>query len=318
MRLSIIIPLYNEAENLPLLAGRLLALNPRMGEFEVLFVDDGSTDGSFAVLEDLCRTHPEFRVIRFRKNFGQTAAIAAGIEHANGDIIVPIDADLQNDPADIPKLVRKLNEGYDVVSGWRRKRRDNWLLTVLPSRLANRLISLITGVKLHDYGCTLKAYRRDAIKDLKLYGEMHRFLPAYAVWHGARVTELETIHHPRIHGKSKYGLGKTFRVLLDLLVVKFFTKYSARPMHFFGGVGFWSFLVSLAALALALYWKITGQKDLIQTPLPLFSALFFLVGVAFILMGLLAEILTRTYHELQRKPPYAIKETINVEGEKNP
>lgn len=312
MKLSLIIPVHNEEENLPILQERIEALfgNPEEA-LEIIYIDDGSTDGSFAVLRRLAQDE-RVRVIRLARNYGQTAAIAAGFAASSGEIIVPLDADLQNDPADIPKLVAKLNEGYDVVSGWRRKRKDNWLFTVLPSKVANYLISWITAVKLHDYGCTLKAYRREVIKDLKLYGEMHRFLPAYAAWYGAKVTELETTHHPRIRGRSKYSIGKTFRVVLDLLVVKFFTKYANRPMHFFGGVGFWSFFISGAALAIALYWKITGQKDLIQTPLPLFAALFFLIGAVFILMGLLAEILTRTYHESQRKSPYVIKETINA------
>lgn len=312
MKLSLIIPVHNEEENLPILQERIEALfgNPEEA-LEIIYIDDGSTDGSFAVLRRLAQDG-RVRVIRLARNYGQTAAIAAGFAASSGEIIVPLDADLQNDPADIPKLVAKLNEGYDVVSGWRRKRKDNWLFTVLPSKVANYLISWITAVKLHDYGCTLKAYRREVIKDLKLYGEMHRFLPAYAAWYGAKVTELETTHHPRIRGRSKYSIGKTFRVVLDLLVVKFFTKYANRPMHFFGGVGFWSFFISGAALAIALYWKITGQKDLIQTPLPLFAALFFLIGAVFILMGLLAEILTRTYHESQRKSPYVIKETINA------
>ncbi|MBI2587686.1 glycosyltransferase family 2 protein [Candidatus Azambacteria bacterium] len=312
MKLSLIIPVHNEEENLPILQERIEALfgNPEEA-LEIIYIDDGSTDGSFAVLRRLAQDG-RVRVIRLARNYGQTAAIAAGFAASSGEIIVPLDADLQNDPADISKLVAKLNEGYDVVSGWRRKRKDNWLFTVLPSKVANYLISWITAVKLHDYGCTLKAYRREVIKDLKLYGEMHRFLPAYAAWYGAKVTELETTHHPRIRGRSKYSIGKTFRVVLDLLVVKFFTKYANRPMHFFGGVGFWSFFISGAALAIALYWKITGQKDLIQTPLPLFAALFFLIGAVFILMGLLAEILTRTYHESQRKSPYVIKETINA------
>ncbi|MBI2582748.1 glycosyltransferase family 2 protein [Candidatus Azambacteria bacterium] len=312
MKLSLITPVHNEEENLPILQERIEALfgNPEEA-LEIIYIDDGSTDGSFAVLRRLAQDG-RVRVIRLARNYGQTAAIAAGFAASSGEIIVPLDADLQNDPADIPKLVAKLNEGYDVVSGWRRKRKDNWLFTVLPSKVANYLISWITAVKLHDYGCTLKAYRREVIKDLKLYGEMHRFLPAYAAWYGAKVTELETTHHPRIRGRSKYSIGKTFRVVLDLLVVKFFTKYANRPMHFFGGVGFWSFFISGAALAIALYWKITGQKDLIQTPLPLFAALFFLIGAVFILMGLLAEILTRTYHESQRKSPYVIKETINA------
>lgn len=312
MKLSLIIPVHNEEENLPILQERIEALFGNPAEaLEIIYIDDGSTDGSFAVLRRLAQDE-RVRVIRLARNYGQTAAIAAGFAASSGEIIVPLDADLQNDPADIPKLVAKLNEGYDVVSGWRRKRKDNWLFTVLPSKVANYLISWITAVKLHDYGCTLKAYRREVIKDLKLYGEMHRFLPAYAAWYGAKVTELETTHHPRIRGRSKYSIGKTFRVVLDLLVVKFFTKYANRPMHFFGGVGFWSFFISGAALAIALYWKITGQKDLIQTPLPLFAALFFLIGAVFILMGLLAEILTRTYHESQRKSPYVIKETINA------
>ena len=312
-KLSIIVPFLNEEENLEALYQSIIGvLTPAGFDFEIIFIDDGSRDRGPEIVAGLAGRDQKIKVIRFRKNFGQTAAIAAGIKYASGDVIVPIDADLQNDPADIPKLVAKLDEGYDVVSGWRRNRQDTFVSRKLPSWLANRLISRITGVHLHDYGCTLKAYRAEVIKDIPLYGEMHRFLPAYTAWYGARITEMPTVHHARKFGVSKYGISRTFRVVLDLVVVKFLSNYLTKPMHFFGGAGIWflffGFLSGLAAIIL----KVTGIRTFVATPLPLLSAILAVIGIQFILMGLLGEIMIRTYHEAQDKPTYIIKEKINV------
>jgi glycosyltransferase involved in cell wall biosynthesis len=249
-------------------------------------------------------------VIRFRRNFGQTAALSAGIDHARGDIIVPMDGDLQNDPKDIPRLLAKLDEGYDVVSGWRVRRQDS-LRRRLPSQLANRLISWLSGVRLHDYGCSLKAYRRDVLEDVRLYGEMHRFVPIYASWQGARVAELPVDHHPRTRGKSNYGIERTIKVVLDLIVVKFLSSYATKPIYVFGGFGVASFALSFLAFALMVYFKVTGQKDFVQTPLPIVVAIFMLVGCLAVLLGLVAELSIRTYYESQGKRTYAIR---SIEG----
>lgn len=311
-QLSLVIPVYNEERNLPALFARLREALAAL-DHEVIFVNDGSRDGSFAVLRDACATEPHFKALDFRRNFGQTAAINAGIQHAGGEVIVLIDSDLENDPADIPALLAKLNEGFDVVSGWRRERwKNDFLMRKLPSMIANRLISSIGGVKLHDYGCTLKAYRRDVLTDVPLYGQMHRFIPVYCAWRGGRVAELPVTFRPRTSGKSNYGLFRTHKVLLDLLVIKFLDRYMTRPMHFFGGAGFISFIVAALAAALAVYYKATGQKDFVETPLPVITAMFFIVGVLMILMGVLAEMLMRVYFEGQRKTPYSIRDSINV------
>mgnify|MGYP001576265074 CR=1 FL=1 len=264
----------------------------------------------------MAQKEASLKIIDFRKNFGQTAALSAGINHAQGEIIIPLDADLENDPADIPQLLAKINEGYDVVSGWRKNRwKDKFFSRRLTSMAANWLISFVTGVKLHDYGCTLKAYRREIIKEVGLYGEMHRFIPALAYWQGAKVAEIEVNYQPRVHGKSKYGLGRTFKVLLDLLTIKFLSGYSTKPIHFFGSLGFISILVSFLTGGLAVYYKVSGQKDFIETPLPVLTALFFIIGVLFVLIGLLAEMIMRVYHETQRRPIYSIKEKINFPAE---
>jgi glycosyltransferase involved in cell wall biosynthesis len=311
-KLSLIVPVYNEARGLGLLVERIEAALDGMPH-EVVFVNDGSKDDSFAVLQDLCADRPHMKVIDFRRNFGQTAAINAGIQHATGDILVLMDSDLENDPADIPRLVAELNNGYDVVSGWRKDRWQGQFLTrKLPSLMANRLISWISGVQLHDYGCTLKAYRRDVIKDVVLYGQMHRFIPVYCSWQGGRVGEMPVRYEPRRFGKSNYGLFRTYKVLLDLLLIKFLDRYMTKPIHFFGGAGFLSFFVSFLAATLAFYFKVTGQKDLVETPLPVITAMFFIVGVLMILLGVLAEILMRVYHESQGKAPYSIRRTINL------
>jgi glycosyltransferase involved in cell wall biosynthesis len=311
--LSVVIPLYNEEANVePLLAELLGVLRGLGRSYEVICVDDGSRDGTFAQLARVAQREPMVRVIRFRLNFGQTAAMSAGIEAARGSVIVPMDGDLQNDPADIAKLLARLDEGHDVVSGWRRDRKDKEFGRKLPSRVANRLISAISGVRLHDYGCSLKAYRRDVLRDVKLYGEMHRFIPIYASWQGARVTEMEVSHRARKAGKSKYGLNRTMKVLLDLLVVKFLASYATRPIHVFGGFGLFSWLCAACAVAWAVYYKVRGLKDFVQTPLPLLAVMFTLVGALSLLMGLLAELVIRTYYESQGKRPYLIAEELNA------
>jgi len=302
--LSVVIPVYNEAENLvPLYEDVTDALLGLPEPFEILFVDDGSRDRSPEVLRELAAKEDSIKVIYFRRNFGQTAAMMAGIDYASGEVIVVMDGDGQNDPADIPALLDKLAEGYDVVSGWRRKRRDErgriWL-----SRIANRLISWTSGVHLHDYGCSLKAYRRDVIKSVRLYGEMHRFIPVYASWWGAR---------PRLRGSSNYGFERIIKVFLDLLVVYFLGRYETKPMYVFGGFGLVSWGISLASAGYAFYRKWFEDVSFILTPLPLLSVMAFITGVLSILMGLLAELLVRTYYESQEKRPYAIKTTLNLD-----
>lgn len=311
--LSLVIPVYNEQDNLRDLSEKIrFVLSQLNYKYEVIFVNDGSTDKSLDYLKDLAQKEANLKIIDFRKNFGQTAALSAGIDNAQGDIIVPLDADLENDPADIPRLVSKLNEGYGVVSGWRKNRWQNKFLSRrLTSMAANWLISAVTKVKLHDYGCTLKAYRREIIKEVGLYGEMHRFIPALASWQGARVAEIEVNYQPRRFGKSNYGLGRTFKVLLDLMTIQFLSGYSTKPIHFFGLAGFISIFIGFLAGFLAIYYKLTQQKDFISTPLPVLTALFLTVGVLFILIGLLAEMLMRVYHETQHRPIYSIKEKIN-------
>ncbi|GAB4001854.1 glycosyltransferase family 2 protein [Spirosoma daeguense] len=309
--LSVILPIYNEAKSIPILFD---ALDDAIGQYdyEIIAINDGSKDNSFAELRKICAQNDRVKAINFKRNFGQTSAINAGIQYASGEIIVLIDSDLENDPHDIPKLIEKLDSGYDVVSGWRQDRWEKEFLTrKLPSRMANKLISAISGVKLHDYGCTLKAYRREVIKDVILYGQMHRFIPVYCTWQGGKVTEMPVSYRPRQFGKSNYGIFRTYKVLLDLVLIKFLDKYMQRPIHFFGGAGVLSFLVSLAAVLLAAYFKITGQKDLVETPLPTIGSMFFIVGIQLVLMGVLAEILIRTYYESQKKMPYSVKETIN-------
>lgn len=309
-RISVIVPLYNERDNARELYRRITTALGTGGDHEVILVNDGSTDGTREVLEELCREDSKLRVVQLRRNFGQTAAIMAGMDVARGDIIVPMDGDLQNDPADIPRLVAELDKGFEVCSGWRRDRKDNLLRRVLPSRAANLLISWISGVRLHDYGCTLKAYRREVIKTVRLYGEMHRFIPIYAAWQGARVTELPVTHHPRIHGKSKYGLERTIKVILDLIVLKFLADYSQKPIYVFGGFGLLSMFGSFLCFALMIYYKYWGGKSFIATPLPSLVIMLFLMGFVSILMGLIAELVMRTYYESQGKKTYVVDETV--------
>ena len=316
-QISVVIPLFNEEENVRALLDELFGELARLGRtYEVICVDDGSRDGTFAVLAEIAAGRPELRVIRFRLNFGQTAAMSAGIEAARGRVIVPMDGDLQNDPQDIGPLLAKLAEGFDVVSGWRKVRRDKEWGRKLPSRLANALISAISGVRLHDYGCSLKAYQRDVLQDVKLYGEMHRFIPIYASWQGASVTEIAVNHRARRAGVSKYGLSRTLKVVLDLMVVKFLASYSTKPIYVFGGFGLLNLLGAFLAVSGAVFFKLSPwpawQKDLVETPLPLLAVMFTLVGSLSLLMGLLAELVIRTYYESQGKRPYLIAEEVGT------
>jgi glycosyltransferase involved in cell wall biosynthesis len=314
MDLSVIIPLFNEEENIDQLYGQIIqALEPMKMEFEVIWINDGSMDNSKNVLNELAVKDTRMKIIHFKKNFGQTAAIMAGINYSTGEILIPMDADMQNDPADIPMLLEKLNEGYDVCSGWRKHRQDN-IKRRFPSKLANRLISVISGVKLHDYGCTLKAYRREVIEGIRLYGEMHRFIPIYATWEGAKVTEVVVNHHPRKFGKSKYGLNRTIKVLLDLMVVKFFSTYFQKPIYLAGTFALVCILISILTFGLMIWFKYWGGKTFVQTPLPIFSALFLIVGFLSFFLGLIAEMVMRTYHESQQKTTYLIGSMKNLEA----
>lgn len=310
--LSVVLPIYNEAQSIPLLFEKLHDALAQI-DYEILAINDGSKDESWEALKKVAAVNNRVKLIDFRRNFGQTAAINAGIQNASGDIIVLIDSDLENDPADIPLLLKKMDEGYDVVSGWRQNRWAKEVITrKLPSMMANMLISKISGVPLHDYGCTLKAYKHDVIKDVRLYGQMHRFIPVFCKWQGGKVTEIPVSYHPRMFGQSNYGLFRIYKVILDLILIKFLDKYMNRPIHFFGGAGILSFLVMFISTALAVYFKVTGQKDFVETPLPTISAMFFIVGVLMILMGLLAEILMRTYYESQNKFPFTIRQKVNL------
>ena len=312
--LSIVIPVFNEEESLRPLHERLARVLGSPGiRHEIIFVNDGSADGSESVLAGIARADANVRVINFRRNYGQTAALMAGFDVARGEVVVPMDGDLQNEPEDIPGLVAKLEEGFDVVSGWRRDRHDGFRRR-LASRVANRLVSWISGVHLHDYGCTLKAYRRDALMGVKLYGEMHRFIPVYASWQGARVTEMPVSHHARRFGTSKYGFERVFKVALDLIVIKFLAGYANKPIYVFGGFGIAALAVSLLAGLYALYLKFFEGTAFILTPLPLLVALTFLAGITSILMGLLAELIMRTWYEAQGKPVYLVKSTHNLDS----
>ncbi len=319
MDLSLVIPVYNEEKNLPHLFEAIYTVLPPMNKvWEVILVNDGSRDRSLDVLREYAVKDPEHvRVVAFRRNFGQTAAIAAGIDYASGETIVLLDADLQNDPADIPMLLAKLDEGYDLVSGWRKDRKDNAITRNLPSHAANWLISQVTGVHLHDYGCTLKAYRRDALAGFRLYGEMHRFIPVFAHSVGARIAELPVQHHPRKFGKANYGLERTVKVLLDLFTVKFLLSYSNKPIYLFGGAGM-ALIFGSGLLMLYLFVRrfIDGVAVL-GSPLFQLGVMFAIMGFQSILMGLIAELLARTYHESQSKPTYTVRETINLSARPN-
>ncbi|MCI0499185.1 MAG: glycosyltransferase family 2 protein [Planctomycetales bacterium] len=307
--LSIVIPVFNEEENLAMLHGEIVQALKDF-HYEILFVDDGSADKSFAVLTDIQKNSPNVRLIRFRRNFGQTAALSAGFKHARGAIIVPLDADGQNDPADIPRLVSKLREGFDIVSGWRKDRKDNAVTRTLPSRIANWFIGRITGVRLHDYGCTLKAYRAESLKPIRLYGEMHRFIPALARWGGESVAEMVVNHRPRTRGKTKYGLNRTFKVILDLITIKFLASFSTKPIYVFGGLGVLCFIGSFISGITVLAMKVFREYSMNRNPLLIVSLILMTTAVQFVLMGLLAEILVRTYHESQDRPIYIIDKII--------
>lgn len=310
--LSLIIPVYNEAQNLPLLYDSIKqVMEPIKQKWEVVFVDDGSTDGSLDVLEAFVKKDPwHVRAVVFRRNFGQTAAIAAGIDHAHGETIVLLDADLQNDPADIPRLLARLDEGYDLVSGWRKDRKDSQLTRTLPSNIANWLISRVTGVHLHDYGCTLKAYRRTVLGGFRLYGEMHRFIPVFAHSVGARITEITVSHHPRKFGKANYGLERTAKVILDLFTVKFLLDYSHKPIRLFGGAGALLMLLGSADLLFLFIRRTFFNVPAFSSPLLQIGVMFFIMGFQSILMGLIAELLARTYHESQKKTTYTVRTVL--------
>ena len=308
--LSVVVPVFNEADNIGELYRRLA---PVLGDTaEMIFVDDGSEDRTYERIAEAIADDPRARVIRLRRNFGQTAALSAGIDHARGNVIVPMDGDLQNDPRDIPMLLEKLDEGYDVVSGWRVDRKDPWHRR-FPSQIANWLISLVSGVHLHDYGCSLKAYRRDVLENVRLYGEMHRFVPIYATWQGARVTELPVRHNARTRGHSNYGVERTLKVVLDLIVVKFLTSYATKPIHVFGGFGLLSLFFAIVVGVITLYLKLAGIRDFVSTPLPLLVVLLLLVACLSVLLGLVAELTVRTYYESQGKTTYAIRDYLGEE-----
>jgi glycosyltransferase involved in cell wall biosynthesis len=311
--ISVVIPVLNEEENVDRLLEKLQSSMALLGRsWEVIFIDDGSTDGSFEKLRGFAADDARIKVIKFVRNFGQTAALAAGIDYADGQVIIPMDADLQNDPADIKQLLNKLDEGYDVVSGWRKERQDEFFTRLIPSWTANKIISVISGVRLHDYGCSLKAYRREVIKDVRLYGEMHRFVPIYASWMGAKVAEIPVTHHARQAGVSKYGISRTFKVILDLMTVKFLSSYATKPIYVFGSAGLWSFVASFLGFGAMVVLKYWYHKSFVETPLPVLVTMFFMLGMQFILMGLLAELLMRTYHESQGKRIYIVKAELNT------
>jgi len=311
LKISIILPVLNEEENLVEMNAEITGVAEKMDDdYEIIYIDDGSTDRSFEILSELRQKNEKIKVIQFRRNFGQTAGLAAGFEHATGDIIITMDSDRQNDPNDIPMLLDKINEGYDLVNGWRFDRQDAWLSRKLPSKLANGLISKITGVKLHDYGCSLKAFRKEVVENLRLYGEMHRFIPAIASWMGVRLAEVKVNHRARVAGTSKYGISRTFRVILDLVTVKFLLQYSARPIHFFGGIGLacgsTGFFIALVMLVQRTFY----DMPLGDRPLLLLAVLLIFIGIQFVTFGLLGELMTRTYHESQDKPIYVIRQKL--------
>jgi len=307
--ISVIIPIYNEEANIIKLSESILNALSDI-DFEVLFVNDGSTDNSEKIIKSISQKHSNMKLINLRRNYGQTAAMQAGFDHSKGDIVIPMDGDLQNDPKDIPMLIEKINEGYDVVSGWRKIRSDKKFTRIIPSKIANMIISKISGIHLHDYGCTLKAYRKEILHDIKLYGEMHRFIPIYASWEGAKVTEVAVHHHPRTAGKTKYGLSRIPRVILDLLVIRFFDKSLDRPIHLFGQFGLVMFLVAFLLSLLAIFLKIFINISFILTPLPLLVVFFSMSGLLCIFLGLVAEIQSRIYFEARDRPPYLIKKNL--------
>jgi len=313
---SFVIPVYNEEKNLQVLYRELIAAGGTLrGSYEIIFVDDGSSDGSFPALREIQAGDPRVKIIRLRKNFGQTAALSAGFDHARGGIIITLDADLQNDPADAPLLVAKIDEGYDIVCGWRIKRKDKFVSRRLPSKIANWIISRVTKVKLHDYGCTLKAFRGELIKHIKLYGEMHRFIPAIASTMGTAIAEVPVNHRPRLHGKSKYNLSKSIRVVLDLLTVKFLLSYSTRPLQIFGLFGLIAGFIGGLMGGILSYQRLVLKQSIANRPLLLLSVLLIVIGIQFITMGLLGEIMVRTYHESVEKPIYVVRDVIDSDSD---
>ena len=310
--LSIVIPIYNERESVDRLYKELDKSLLKLGiDYEVIFIDDGSVDGTYNKLLEIHKKNSSYKIIRFRRNFGQTAAISAGFNYSKGDAIITLDADLQNDPQDIPVMLNKLNEGYDIVSGWRKNRKDKTITRRFPSVIANKIISKLTGVYLHDYGCTLKAYKREVVKNIELYGEMHRYIPAVASWMGVKVAEIPVTHHSRKFGKSKYGISRTIRVILDIITIKFLLSYSQRPIQIFGLVGLFSGTVGFIITAYLIVMRIFFNQGLADRPLFILSIFMIFIGIQLITMGLLAEITMRIYHEAQEKPTYVIKDIIS-------
>ncbi|MFC1492089.1 glycosyltransferase family 2 protein [Nitrospinota bacterium] len=319
MNVSVVVPVFNEIDSIRLLYEELKEVfqNQAINQsYELIFVDDGSTDGSADALDEIAASDKDFKVIHFRRNYGQSAALLAGIRHSIGRKIVLLDADLQNDPADIPRLLTELGNGFDVVSGWRRERKDNLLTRIMPSRIANWIISKITKVKLHDYGCTLKAYNKEILVNLDLYGEMHRFIPVYAAWEGAKVGEIPVNHRPRMTGVSKYGISRVPRVLLDVFLVFFLDRAFDRPIQFFGKIGFYCFGLAFLTGLWAIFLKYFNNQTFIETPLPLLVVLLTITGILFVLLGLLAEIQIRTYFQSAGRPPYSLKSKRNFLDEK--
>jgi len=314
MRLSVVIPVYEEEENLRDLQAKVLEGVSSVGDsYEIIYVDDGSRDGSFDVLKELAAEDKHVKIVRLRRNFGQTAALSAGFNHAQGDVIITMDADLQNDPADIEKMLTLIDEGSDVVSGWRRDRKDKFLTRRLPSMIASSLISKITGLRLHDYGCALKAYRKESLEDLQLYGDMHRIIPAYLSWNGFSVVEMEVQHHPRLRGKSKYGLSRTFKVILDVLTAKFLNDFGTRPVHLFGILGMMSMAGGVGAGVIVLLQRFMSDVFAHKNPILILAVFLFLLGMMFVMMGLLAELLMRTYYESQQKRTYLVSDRLNID-----
>ena len=312
MEISVAIPLHNEQENIELLYNDLIAaLEPIGSDFEIIFVNDGSDDESAKIIDSLAERDLRVRAVHLLRNYGQSSATTAAFDHVSGDIIIVMDGDNQNDPADIPLLLNKIDEGFTVVSGWRKDRKDALVSKIIPSKIANWLISKITGVKLHDYGCSLKAYRKDVLKDVRLYGEMHRFIPVFTAWKGAKVIEIAVSHRPRRFGTSHYGLSRIISVLLDLVLVRFFDKHLQHPIHLFGGFGIINIILACISFVVMLYYKFWGGKTFIETPLPTLVILFFLIGAVSVMIGILAEIVMRTYYESQEKKPYLIERIIN-------
>ncbi|AEF19744.1 MULTISPECIES: glycosyltransferase family 2 protein [unclassified Hydrogenobaculum] len=315
MKISIVIPIYNEEESVGTLYEKIVdTMNKLPYDYEIIAVDDGSTDNTFNKLKEIASKDKRLKVISFKRNYGQTAAMFAGFQHASGDVVITMDADLQNDPADIPILIEKINEGYDVVSGWRKDRKDPFFSRTLPSKIANYIISNATGVYLHDYGCSLKAYKKDIAKNFRLYGDMHRFLPALAKGLGAKITEVPVSHHPRLYGKSKYGIGRTIRVILDIFLVKFLNEYINKPLYAFGGIGFILFSLGFLSGLYLTYDKLINNQEIGQRPLLFLTVLLIISGLQFISTGIIAEVIIRTYYESQDIKPYRIKDAINIEN----